>query len=71
MSRLGKLAHGVAALWLVMQAPALAQFSPLPPTPDAPGRAPSEPRYLGGMWESERFFFQIANPPLTPEAKVN
>lgn len=70
MSRLGKLASGVAALWLVMHASALAQISPLPPTPDAPGRAPSEPRYLGGMWDSERFFFQIENPPLSPEAKT-
>ncbi len=70
MSRLGKLAPAVAALWLVMHAPALAQFDPLPPTPDAPGRAPSEPRYLGGMWESERFFFQIENPPLLPQAKA-
>ena len=66
----GRLAAGVAALWLAAQAPALAQFSPLPPTPDAPGRAPSEPRYLGGMWDSERFFFQIDNPPLSPGAKA-
>ena len=70
MIRLGKVALTLAALWLLAQAPAFAQFDPLPPKPDAPGRAPSEPRYLGGMWESERFFFQIENPPLTPEAKA-
>lgn len=71
MIRLGKLASGVAALWMLMQGPALAQkFDPLPPSPDAPGRAPSEPRYLGGMWESERFFFQIENPPLLPDAQA-
>ena len=64
---------GVAAVLLATPGPALAQFDPLPPSPDAPGRAPSEPRYLGGMWESERFFFQIENPPLTPasQAKVD
>ena len=64
------IAGGVVALWLGMQAPALAQLEPLPPTPDAPGRLPSEPRYLGGMWESERFFFQIDNPPLSAQAKA-
>ncbi len=70
MIRLGKAAAGASALWLALQGPALAQAFSLPPTPEAPGRAPSEPRYLGGMWDSERFFFQIENPPLSPDAKA-
>lgn len=29
----------------------------------------TDPRYLGGMWESERFFVLIANTPQLPETK--
>ena len=72
MVRFGKGAAAVAALWLALQsaAPALAQPPTAPPAPAAHGRAPSEPRYLGGMWDSERFFFQIENAPLLPAAKA-
>lgn len=67
------LAQGPAAaagLAILAAAPAFAQ--PVQTAaPEAPaGRAPSEPRYLGGMWESERFFFQIENPPLLPAAQA-
>jgi hypothetical protein len=70
MRGIGRIAWSAAALWLLAQAPAQAQTLPVPPTADAPGREPSEPRYLGGMWDSERFFFQIENPPLTADAKA-
>jgi hypothetical protein len=62
-----------AALWLAVLAAAPASAQPGPPAgpaPDVAGRAPSEPRYLGGMWDSERFFFEIQNPPLLPAAKA-
>jgi hypothetical protein len=67
-----RLCKGAAVLCLALlaAAPALAQPGPASPAPAIPGRAPSEPRYLGGMWDSERFFFQIENPPLLPEAKA-
>ncbi|MGZ3272680.1 MAG: hypothetical protein ACXU82_04880 [Caulobacteraceae bacterium] len=72
MARARKAVPALAALWLAVQAagPALAQPGPPPAGPPVPGRAPSEPRYLGGMWDSERFFFQIENPPLRPEAQA-
>ena len=30
----------------------------------------SDPRYLGGMWESERFMFLIANTPKLPQTQA-
>jgi hypothetical protein len=71
MSRIAKAPRSVAAvIALLAAAPAMAQPPQAAAAHAVAGRAPSEPRYLGGMWESERFFFQIENPPLLPEAQA-
>src|SRR5690606_9551000 len=42
----------------------------LPVTPAAAQDAARDPHDLSGMWEAERFFFRVDDPPLLPEAKA-
>ena len=42
----------------------------LPVTPAAAQEAVRDPHDLSGMWEAERFFFRVDDPPLLPAAKA-
>lgn len=50
--------------------PLLAVVLLLPVTPAAAQDAARDPHDLSGMWEAERFFFRVDDPPLLPEAKA-